>query len=159
MSDISKHVSMGRIYAACQMIEKLPGSETATAISILLSDAMRDIETLVDSRSNEIAAAVRAEREAIKAELSKRRLLSAERHWPLIHHLMSFIDSRPVHTVDVLGVVREYVEAYQSPIPLLEEFEEPDDEREAAEMRLARAWDALRALVDGAAAKGEGEGR
>ena len=53
---------------------------------------------------------------------------------------------RPAPAVDVLGIVREYVEAHAG---LDNEFEVHSKESIAAETRFESAYNALRALVDG----------
>ena len=108
------------------------------------ADAIALWNTRADSLA--IAAAVQAEREAcaqiVETTDSIVRL-----------HIARLIRSRgPAPAVDVLAVVREYVEARR-------ESEDCDGMTDAIGDRYFKALAALSALVDGAAAKGEGEGR
>ncbi len=112
-----------------------------------------------------VAAAVQAEREAIKAHIGDDDFqpdLRIDRDdsdrrsaWGRgVFDVMEYIDSRSQsHAVDVIGVVREYVEAERA-------LERPHriEDREELVNEAARKYLALAALVPGAA-KGEGEGR
>lgn len=172
MSDISKHVSMGRIYAACQMLERLPGSETATAISILLSDAMRDIETLVDSRSTEGAAAISSILGVVKEYIEADDALrdSAPDDNPTFRRkfdrkraadvALRALPATPA--VDVLALARKSIATM---IARHKRILDDDDcdcgspyhsqcGRNDMLREIGEAESALRALVDGAAAKG-----
>lgn len=168
MSDISKHVSMGRIYAACQMLERLPGSETATAISILLSDAMRDIETLVDSRSTEGAAAISSILGVVKEYIEADDALrdSAPDDNPTFRRkfdrkraadvALRALPATPA--VDVLGVVRRWRDAraaWDKAHEANSKNTNPEARRDyiLADAELDEAESALCALVDGAPAK------
>ena len=97
-----------------------------------------------------IAAAVQAEREACaKIALNETPGVydntdESEGFARACHRIAELIRSRPAPAVDVLGVVREFVDAVRA--------------REAAELTPGewQKFDALAALVDGAAANNEG---
>ena len=62
----------------------------------------------------------------------------------------------PAPAVDVLGVVREYVESYDIVMDNIVHCRVKNHEHSALVARHKKALDALRSLVDGAAAKDEG---
>ncbi len=142
-----------------------------------LSHQLRDIANILGVDVDEIAsailrerkeskaresAAVQGEREAIKAHLDSDAFMPSEwaQRQPLnvycwergVADVMTYIDSRgPAPAVDVLAVVREYVEADDAYQRGMGDFDS-DAERDVAGDRWLKASDALRALVDG---KGE----
>ena len=160
MTDINKHPTLRKLYETSLSLERLPASPEQTATAILLADANRAVDALIDSHSAAISAAVQAEREAIIqfAEYAERvaREKSGE-HWEgrscASFAIANFVRSRgPAPAVDARGIVREYVEAHAG---LDNEFEIHSEESIAAETRFESAFAALRALVSPTTGEGK----
>jgi len=106
-----------------------------------------------------LAAAVHAEREAIKAHIDSDAFMPSEwaQRQPLdvydwergVADVMTYIDSRgPAPAVNVMAVVREFVYAFDAARSAFEDESVVDDAYVEAENRSEKAWAALRALVD-----------